>query len=195
MFFDDYFTGFQIATSDHTLARLKNLDFNANITDTHVSAEHSNKISELVKSHQQLFDKWLCTLSEGFNILLYGIGSKRLILQEFQIQKLQEFPCIVVNGFFPSLTMKSILETIVIDLLENTHVPSNAGDVVKLIDSQLQENCMNLFLIINNIDGPMLRNAKTQATLASIAQLTNVHVIATIDHINAPLCEYAFIIY
>lgn len=130
-------------------------------------------------------------MSENFNIILYGVGSKRLVLQQFQKQKLKDFPCIVVNGFFPSLTIKNILETIVIDLLENSTVPSNVGDVVNLIDNQLTENNMDLFLIVHNIDGTMLRNAKAQSTLASISQIKNVHTIATIDHINAPLCKYA----
>lgn len=129
-------------------------------------------------------------LSENFNLILYGIGSKRTILHQFQMEKLKDFPCIVVNGFFPSLTIKSIIESIVVDLLENTHVPSNIGDVVNLIDTQLAENGMELFLLIHNIDGAMLRNAKAQATLASISQIKNVHTIATIDHINAPLRKY-----
>lgn len=177
----------KIGTSDRTLSRLKNLDLNKDVHDIQLSAEHNSKITEVNKSYRRLFNKWLYTLNEDCNIVLYGIGSKRSILQQFQKQKLQNFPCIVINGYFPSLTVKNILDAIVIELLENSHVPSNVGDVISLIDSQLQENDTDLFLIINNIEGPMLRNVKTQATLASIVQLKKVHVIATIDHINAPL--------
>ncbi|CAH0702865.1 unnamed protein product [Spodoptera exigua] len=188
---DNYFimhSSKKIATSDHTLARLKNLNIDENnVDDIQISVEHKEIIKELNHSYTQLFNKWLYVLSENFNIILYGVGSKRSVLQQFQKQKLKDFPCIVVNGFFPSLTIKSILETIVIDLLENTNVPSNIGDVVNLIDTQLKENGVNLFLIIHNIDGTMLRNAKAQSTLASISQIRNVHTIATIDHINAPL--------
>lgn len=180
----------QIATSDHTLARLKNLNLTENdVGDIQISIEHKKCIKDLNHTYTQLFNKWLYVLSENFNIILYGIGSKRSVLQQFQKHKLQDFPCIVVNGFFPSLTIKSILETIVVDLLDNSHVPSNVGDVVNLIDTQLRENGMDLFLIVHNIDGTMLRNAKAQSTLASISQISNVHTIATIDHINAPLCK------
>lgn len=183
---------FQITTSDHTLARLKNMNIGVSLQekDSHISAEHRKGISDLNQSYEQLFNKWLYILSENFNIILYGIGSKRPVLHQFQSKKLQDFPCIVVNGFFPSLTMKSVLETIVIDLLQNNSVPSNISDVVSLIDSQLEENGIELFLIIHNLDGTMLRNAKTQSIWASIAQIKNVHTIATIDHINAPLCKY-----
>lgn len=167
-----------------------NLNENMAEDDFQITEEHKNRICELSQSYEQLFNKWMYVLSENFNIVLYGIGSKRAILRQFQMQKLNDFPCIVVNGFFPSLTMKSVLETIVIDLLENSHVPSNVGDIVNLIDSQLTDNGVDLFLIIHNIDGSMLRNAKAQAMLASISQIRNVHTIATIDHINAPLCKY-----
>ncbi|XP_063824530.1 origin recognition complex subunit 2 [Ostrinia nubilalis] len=188
---DNYFlmnSSKKIATSDHTLARLKNLNLDEMVgKDIQMSAEHKNKIKELNKSYEQLFNRWLYVLSENFNIIFYGIGSKRAILQQFQMEKLKDFPCIVVNGFFPSLTIKSILEAIVVDLLENTHVPSNLGDVISLIDTQLNENDIELFLIVHNIDGVMLRNAKAQATLSSLSQIKNIHTIATIDHINAPL--------
>ncbi|XP_028178107.1 origin recognition complex subunit 2 [Ostrinia furnacalis] len=188
---DNYFlmnSSKKIATSDHTLARLKNLNLDEMVgKDIQMSAEHKNKIKELNKSYEQLFNRWLYVLSENFNIIFYGIGSKRAILQQFQMEKLKDFPCIVVNGFFPSLTIKSILEAIVVDLLENTHVPSNLGDVISLIDTQLNENDIELFLIVHNLDGVMLRNAKAQATLSSLSQIKNIHTIATIDHINAPL--------
>ncbi|KAM3967183.1 origin recognition complex subunit 2 [Aphomia sociella] len=188
---DNYFmmhSSKKITTSDHTLARLKNLNLTENLgVDSEMSDEHKSRIMELNLSYEHLFHKWLYVLSENFNIILYGIGSKRSVLHQFQMQKLQDFPCIVINGFFPSLTIKNILETIIIDLLGNSHVPSNIGDVVKLIDMQLTENDMDLFLIIHNIDGTMLRNSKAQTMLSNISQIKNVHTIATIDHINAPL--------
>ncbi|XP_063377150.1 origin recognition complex subunit 2 [Cydia fagiglandana] len=187
---DNYFmmnSSKKIATSDHTLARLKNLNLDDNMEKDYISEEHKSKITELNQSYEQLFDKWMYILSEDFNIVLYGIGSKRSVLHQFQKEKLSDYPCIVVNGFFPSLTIKSILETIVMDLLKCSHVPSNVGDVVKLIETWLLDEDMELFLIIHNIDGTMLRNAKAQTTLASLCQIKNVHTIATIDHINAPL--------
>lgn len=185
------FVTFQIQTSDHTLARLKFLSLDENEAENiTLSNEHEETITKLIKSYTHLFNKWLYVLSENFNIILYGIGSKQSVIQKFQIEKLKDFPCVVVNGFFPSLTLKSILESIVIDLLGNNHIPANIGDTVSLIDSQLTENEAELFLIIHNIDGAMLRNSKTQAALASLSQIKNVHMIATIDHINAPLCKY-----
>ncbi|CAF4811469.1 unnamed protein product [Pieris macdunnoughi] len=189
---DNYFmmnSSKKITTSDHTLARLKNMNLNENLKemDAHISKEHQNRITDLLHGYNELFDKWLYVLGENFNIILYGIGSKREVLHRFQIEKLKNVPCIIINGFFPSLMIKNVLEAIVVDLLGNSHVPSNLSDVVNFIDSQLKERETDLFLIIHNIDGTMLRNSKAQSTLASISELKNVHTIATIDHINAPL--------
>lgn len=167
-----------------------NLNEDISKVDIHISDEHNNKITNLIQSYDQLFNRWLYVLSENFNVILYGIGSKKTVLQRFQMDKVQNMPCIVVNGFFPSLTVKNILETIVVDLLENSHVPSNMGDAVNLIGSQLSECSVNLFLIVHNIDGVMLRSSKAQSVLANLARLQNVRLIATIDHINAPLCKY-----
>ena len=49
---------------------------------------------------------------------------------------------------------------------------------------------MELFLVIHNIDGATLRNEKSQAALAMLAQSPLVHLIASIDHINAPLSQF-----
>ena len=63
-----------------------------------------------------LFNRLLLFLSfffffffrNGFNILLYGLGSKRVLLDQFRSSKLSSYLQIVVNGYFPSLTIKSV---------------------------------------------------------------------------------------
>lgn len=44
-----------------------------------------------------------------------------------------------------------------------------------------------LFIIIHNLDGPMLRGEKTQAAMSQLATAPKIHLLASIDHINAPL--------
>ena len=48
-----------------------------------------------------------------------------------------------------------------------------------------------LYLIIHNIDGPMLRNERAQMTFSLLAQAPSIRIVASIDHINAPLSKYA----
>lgn len=46
---------------------------------------------------------------------------------------------------------------------------------------------LHVYLLIHNIDGLMLRGEKTQTALGQLASLPNLHLVASIDHINAPL--------
>ena len=47
-------------------------------------------------------------LRNGFNVLLYGLGSKKVLLDQFRSSKLSQHLQVVVNGFFPSLTIKNV---------------------------------------------------------------------------------------
>lgn len=49
-----------------------------------------------------------------------------------------------------------------------------------------------LFLLLNNIDGPGLRNGKAQAILARLAEIQHIHLVASLDHANMPLCKFYF---
>jgi len=46
--------------------------------------------------------------SLGFNIVLYGLGSKHDLLEKFRTSMLQDCVHLVVNGYFPSITVKSV---------------------------------------------------------------------------------------
>eukprot|EP00112_Aurelia_sp_Birch-Aquarium-sp1_P006295 Seg1697.12 transcript_id=Seg1697.12/GoldUCD/mRNA.D3Y31 product="Origin recognition complex subunit 2" protein_id=Seg1697.12/GoldUCD/D3Y31 len=64
----------------------------------------------------------------------------------------------------------------------------NVGSLLSmLITPILRDEADELFLIIHNIDGPMLRNSKTQNAISYLATSSKIHIIASIDHINAPI--------
>ena len=69
-------------------------------------------------------------LEENFNLLLYGLGSKRQLLHEFHLQQLSKENVVVVNGFFPSLTLKQILNSITNDLLDTEETFSTPSEQV-----------------------------------------------------------------
>lgn len=46
--------------------------------------------------------------SEGFSLFLYGLGSKKQLISTFQEEYLADYDHIVVNGFFPSLSLKNV---------------------------------------------------------------------------------------
>ena len=48
----------------------------------------------------------LCRL--GFSVIVYGLGSKKSLLEDFRVSHLAQEIHLVVNGFFPSITLKSV---------------------------------------------------------------------------------------
>lgn len=194
---DDYFSAAtaKSKTSDHTLDRLKNSrvpqdELRKLMANMQLSKEHEEAIKHLNEEHKSCFDKWLTLFDEGYTVLLHGFGSKRNLLQSFHKEKLSNEHVLVTNGFFPSLTIKEILDIISVDLLEQTSSGGNPQEMVNMIEKEMQDiPALHLFLIIHNIDGVMLRNDRAQGVLSRLASIKNIHMIATIDHINTPLCK------
>ncbi|CAH3177796.1 unnamed protein product [Porites lobata] len=179
-------------TSDHTLSKLNmpRMDQQKLLLQLNqVSTSHPKERFDLYHKLQNLFDKWMFHLRNGFNILLYGLGSKRVLLDQFRSSKLSSYLQIVVNGYFPSLTIKSVLNLITEEVLMHDGSFKSVTDQCDYIKHSLSnnKNAEELFLVIHNIDGSMLRAKKTQTLLSLLAEVDNLHIIASIDHINAPL--------
>ena len=156
-----------------------------------LTAEHETAVTEMHNEYQNYFSKWLYILNEGFSILLYGLGSKRNLLQTFHSTCLCNQTVLVVNGFFPSLTIKDVLDSITNDILSMSVSSRNYHEIVDIIEEKLSSNTeINIFLLVHNIDGVMLRNHKAQYILSRLAKIEQIHLIASIDHINTPLCKY-----
>ncbi|RXN00258.1 Origin recognition complex subunit 2 [Acipenser ruthenus] len=181
----------KVLTSDRTLQKLQTPQLDQDTlcrlldgTSTAFSAE----LKQLNKEHERLFHKWMLQLQLGFNIVLFGLGSKRTLLEKFRTSMLLGSIHVVINGFFPSITIRSILNSITEEVLEHEGHFRNPLDQMDFIVKTLKEDPdLQLFLLIHNIDGQMLRGDKTQQILGQLAAIPNLHLIASIDHINAPL--------
>ncbi|XP_052864428.1 origin recognition complex subunit 2 [Anopheles cruzii] len=196
---DEYFSthagSSKSVTSDHTLDRLNTPRLTQDVlfrlleeTKGSTTARHQSGIQELLDEYGQNFSRWLFLLNEGFNVLLYGLGSKRTLLQTFHRQALADRPVLVVNGFFPALTAKDVLDAVAGDLLDLQLQTSNHNETLDGIERELSYlPTTHLFLLVHNIDGVAMRNERMQAVLCRLASMANVHLVATIDHINAPL--------
>jgi len=184
-YFDAHAT--KVLTSDRTLSRLKTPRLSHGQLKDLVEGEgirYEKEIRELVMDHQTQFPKWLSLLHRGFNIVTYGLGSKKSLIQNFHSTFLADEDCIVVNGYFPSLTMKSVLTAISEDVLELGSSFSNLNDHVQDILDNVDDD---IYLLIHNIDGATLRNDKSQTVIAQLAAHPLIHLVCSIDHINAPL--------
>lgn len=180
-------------TSNHTLDRLKTAQLPQEkveemLKQLRVGNAHEDLIEHMFEEGQAYFHKWLVLLNEGFNVLLFGLGSKRALINSFHKQLIQSQPVVIINGFFPGLTIQDIVNGIATDVLEIATPPANPHEAVAVIERQLLALVdLHIFLFVHNIDGPNLRAPKVQEILSRLARVRNIHLIASVDHINAPL--------
>uniref|UniRef100_A0A665XDK7 Origin recognition complex subunit 2 n=2 Tax=Echeneis naucrates TaxID=173247 RepID=A0A665XDK7_ECHNA len=181
----------KVLTSDRTLERLHNPKLDRETIVRLLEGKtwcYSKEIQQLHGKHRKHFSKWMLQLQLGFSVLVYGLGSKKALLEDFRVSHLAEEIHLVVNGFFPSITLKSILNALTCEVLEHEGSFRTPSDQIQFISQTLKDSPdLHVYLIIHNIDGPMLRAEKTQSALGQLASLHNLHLVASLDHINAPL--------
>ncbi|XP_008944848.1 PREDICTED: origin recognition complex subunit 2, partial [Merops nubicus] len=181
----------KVLTSDRTLQKLrkKRLD-QQTLHDLLKKAPfpYAAEIQELSQQHESLFSKWVLQLHLGFNIVLYGLGSKRDLLEKFRTSVLQDSVHLVVNGYFPSITVRSILNSITEEVLNHIGTFRSPLDQLEfIIKSFKEDSSLELYILIHNLDSQMLRGERSQQILAQLSSLPKIYLIASIDHINAPL--------
>lgn len=181
----------KVLTSDRTLQKLKRAKLDqetlCNLLSK-FSPSFSGELKQLNEQYEQLFHKWMLQLHLGFNIVLYGLGSKRDLLEKFRATMLRDSIHVVINGFFPGINVKSILNCITEEVLDHMGTFRSVLDQLDWIINKFKEDSsLQLFLLIHNLDSQMLRGDKSQQIIGQLSSLRNIYLIASIDHINAPL--------
>ncbi|XP_077873960.1 origin recognition complex subunit 2 isoform X3 [Ictidomys tridecemlineatus] len=181
----------KVLTSDRTLQKLKKAKLDQQTLRnllSKVSPSFSAELKQLNQQYEKLFHKWMLQLHLGFNIVLYGLGSKRDLLERFRTTMLQDSIHVVINGFFPGISVKSILNSITEEVLDHMGTFRSVLDQLDWIINKFKEDSsLKLFLLIHNLDSQMLRGEKSQQIIGQLSSLHNVYLIASIDHLNAPL--------
>uniref|UniRef100_A0A671YM97 Origin recognition complex subunit 2 n=1 Tax=Sparus aurata TaxID=8175 RepID=A0A671YM97_SPAAU len=181
----------KVLTSDRTLQRLNTPKLDREMLVQLLEGKpscYSKEIQQLHNKHRKHFSKWMLQLQLGFSVMVYGLGSKKALLEDFRVSHLGQEIHLVVNGFFPSITLKSILNALTCDVLEHQGSFRTPSDQIQHITQTLKDSPdLHVYLLIHNIDGLMLRGEKTQSALGQLASLPNLHLVASIDHINGPL--------
>ena len=198
-FLEDYFIAHSkrsSRTSNHTLAKLAQPTMNVKAVKSLANvASFPEEKAALFGEYQSLYPYWLLQITHGFNILLYGVGSKKKLLEDFCVQVLAKSCHVVLYGYFPGLTIKQVLTQITAEILDHTGSfksdLQHAVFIRKTLETRQQESsmctCKEVFLVIHNIDGPSLRDEHSQSCLSILAQCSSIHILASVDHINAPL--------
>lgn len=131
-------------------------------------------------------------LDQGFNLIFYGFGSKRAVLNDFASQELaRRGHVVVVNGFHPNTTLKDVLASV-------ERVPGLASATASGTDAQVRRICSffstpdaprtrRLYLVIHNIDAPPMRTQKVRNALSLLTLSPNIHLAASVDRLGAPL--------
>uniref|UniRef100_A0A8I3W5A0 Origin recognition complex subunit 2 n=1 Tax=Callithrix jacchus TaxID=9483 RepID=A0A8I3W5A0_CALJA len=181
----------KVLTSDRTLQKLKRAKLDQQTLRSllsKVSPSFSAELKQLNQQYEKLFHKWMLQLHLGFNIVLYGLGSKRDLLERFRTTMLQDSIHVVINGFFPGISVKSVLNSITEEVLDHMGTFRSILDQLDWIVNKFKEDSsLELFLLIHNLDSQMLRGEKSQQIIGQLSSLHNIYLIASIDHLNAPL--------
>lgn len=152
----------------------------------------------LLSLHHRSFPQWFFEFEEGFNICLFGYGSKRRLVQQFAdwiyTRSGSKNPpaIIIVNGYTPGTSIRSIFATIATAIL-GAELPSKLGsqptEVLELIQSALKSRPDHdpITVLINSVDAPPLRRAANQAILGRLAATPRIRLLLTADTPNFPV--------
>ena len=183
--------------SNNTLASLKLLTHDEYYEKLRKYSDHHDPEKRyLMKLHTRSFLQWHFELSEGFNICLYGWGSKRQLVNTFAewlYPRHSPPPTIlVVNGYTPKLNIRTVLGTLIKAVLGDDAPTRVVGQPNEVLDSLLSHLTSHppvspVTVMINSIDAASLRRPATQSLLGKLAGHTGVNVVATADTPSFPL--------
>ncbi|CAO3598040.1 unnamed protein product [Absidia cylindrospora] len=178
-------------TSNNTMSKLPMLEPQEfqSILEA-VPTKHGPELAKLTAHHEQHFPQWFFELQSGFNLVFYGFGSKRQLINKFAMQVMKDGPLIIANGFFPTITIKDIMTKILVGALEAPSLPGTLQEQLAMVVRYFKDEARGykrLYLVVHNMDGMNLRNEHAQSALATLAESDNIHLVGSIDQINAGL--------
>ncbi|KAL2355748.1 origin recognition complex subunit 2-domain-containing protein [Cryomyces antarcticus] len=182
-------------TSSNTLSSLSLLNHEDYFAQLKAYTDpHANAKGFLQDLHARSFDQWAFELRLGFNICLYGWGSKRDLVMKFAEHLHHTFDTppkiVVVNGYTSTLTLRDILNTLASQIIpKSAKLPAQPPALLDLLFSTLSTSPppAPLTLLIHSLDAPPLRRPSTQAAIARLAAHPAIRLLATADTPTFPL--------
>lgn len=157
---------------------------------------HEPELDFLHALHSRSFDQWIFEWEKGFNICLYGWGSKRELMLDFasHISSLDSKATIVVlNGYDNSISLRDVFTTIASTIpglaSSNQKLGSQPADMLSTILAAVSKDAPHapITLILHSIDGSPLRRGATQSLLGRLTSHPSFRLIASADTPNFPL--------
>ncbi|PSN60153.1 ORC2-domain-containing protein [Corynespora cassiicola Philippines] len=164
---------------------------------------HESEMEFLLELHSRAYDQWRFELEEGFNICLYGYGSKRPITDKFTGHLYQHLGAqapykgtkktpkiVVINGYLPGISVKDILTTVASAAIPASYrLPNQLSSLLSSMLNYLTEHPPPhaIPVVINSIDSPHLRKSPAPLFLAQLAAHPSINLVCTADTPNFPL--------
>lgn len=175
---------------------------------------HKSTKMKLLQLQEQMFPQYWFELTQGFSLLFYGIGSKRDFLEQFAFEflsprlaieyqhddadydEIEGVPCVVINGYNPTCNYRDAFRSITQIMLPEELSKSETKywgnhvelQINKMIDIYRDEPPhIKLILLVHNLDGPSVRKDAFQNMLSLLSKVKQISLIASTDHIYAPL--------
>jgi hypothetical protein len=166
-------------TSNNTL---KDLDMSL-LAGSFFKAVSEEQEQMLLDRHTvKLFPKLFLLTRERFNVVLYGLGSKKELLDEFCERWLTDEHHFTIYGFFGELTIRHVLSS----LAEPLGVSEIAEDALLDAASELDHE---LYIVVHSIDLLFANEPKLKRFFCQLLCVGsgNIHLIGSSDHVHSPM--------
>ncbi|KAI8853365.1 origin recognition complex subunit 2-domain-containing protein [Chytridium lagenaria] len=159
--------------------------------------KHDKEKNLLISLNALRFAEWQAQLAAGFSILLYGLGSKRILLSSVSVGTSLEKSDFEIDGsdtrFDADVHVLSKLYSICRGdrpgRKEVTSIADRVSGISKYFHDALGSyECF--YVIIHSIDGAGVRDPSCQSILSHLKRkcpLGAIRIIGSMDHVNAPL--------
>eukprot|EP00347_Sterkiella_histriomuscorum_P014737 403359737 len=129
----------------------------------------------------------------GFNLLVYGVGSKRNLVNQFVQSYLSEDPKLIVNGFHSGVSIKSITNPMVKFVMKlfqikiGSHVHDQIEELKRIFNNISNQNdkFSKYYIVIHSMDAGPLKNPEWQKYLSELANVRGISMIVTVDHFKS----------
>ena len=116
----------------------------------------------------------------GLNVMLYGFGSKRDVLNAFAGSQLTDGAVIVVDGYSPRLaSIKQVLTAAVESFYDEAHAgfaSSSRDALMGTLQRLMVRRGTPLYFVVHNMDAPVLRSRDARAVLSEVRKSEHVEL-------------------
>lgn len=176
-------------TSNNTLASLNLLTHDEYFSILrNLEDPHDVDIKFLEDIHAESFGQWEFELAEGFNLCLYGYGSKQPLLHRFaknlhgKVCSSHHHKIVILNGYVRTISTREVLSTIS-SAVDPSYKLTSGNPVTLLQDvlSLLTSSETTLTLILNSADASPLRKSSFYTILSQLAGHPRIRLACSVD--------------